>query len=228
MKIALAYAMETELSSLLDATAPKLSETVHGIPFYEIEPGIIAYAGGIGKVNAAMAAQLCIDRYSPDWVLNAGVAGSFRDLPIGTVVVAEDFLQHDVDTSAIGDPVGLVSTVNTLRFPTVSLPIRKFLEDQGIPHAAGTVATGDTFLVRGERANWIAHTFAPTLCEMEGGAIAQVCLRCDIPFSSLKSVSDRLCSENSPAEYFNFGEAMAHLNTIVLPVARFLRDSLEK
>lgn len=59
---------------------------------------------------------------------------------------------------------------------------------------------------------------------MEGGAIAQVCMRCGVPFSAVKSVSDRLCMENSPDEYFNFGEAMAHLNTLVLPLARFLRD----
>ena len=90
MKIALAYAMAGEIESLLTATGAKLLETVHGVPFYEIEKDIIAYAGGIGKVNAAMAAQLCIDRYQPDWMINAGVAGSFRDLPIGTVVLLQN------------------------------------------------------------------------------------------------------------------------------------------
>ena len=153
------------------------------------------------------------------------MAGSFRDLPIGTVVVAERFLQHDVDTSPIGDPVGLVSTVNTLHFPTAAPEkIAAFLEGQGVSCVTGDVATGDAFLVRGDRADWIARTFSPTLCEMEGGAIAQVCLRCGVPFSAVKSVSDRLCMENSPDEYFNFGEAMEHLNTLVLPLARFLRD----
>ena len=102
MKIALSYAMPGEIESLLAATGAKLLETVHGVPFYEIERDIIAYAGGVGKVNAAMAAQLCIDRCQPDWIVNAGVAGTFRDLPLGTVVVAERFLQHDVDTSPVG------------------------------------------------------------------------------------------------------------------------------
>ena len=83
MKIALSYAMPGEIESLLAATGAKLLETVHGVPFYEIERDIIAYAGGVGKVNAAMAAQLCIDRCQPDWIVNAGVAGSFHDLPIG-------------------------------------------------------------------------------------------------------------------------------------------------
>ena len=58
----------------------------------------------------------------------------------------------------------------------------------------------------------------------EGRAVAQVCLRNDVKFTALKSVSDRLCHENNADEFFNFGEAMAKLNTIVLPVARKLRD----
>ena len=225
MKIGLSYAMTTEIESILRATGAKELETVCGVPFYEIEEDIIAYAGGIGKVNAAMAAQLLIDRYRPDWILNAGVAGSFLDVPIGTILVADAFLQHDVDTSPIGDPVGYVSTVNTLRFPAVSEPVCRCLSALGIPHITGTVATGDAFMVRGERSDWIARTFSPTLCEMEGGAVAQVCLRNGVAFSAMKSVSDRLCSENSPAEYFSFAEAMERLNEAVLPVARMLRDA---
>lgn len=227
MTIGLAYAMDTELASLLAQVGEKPLETVSGVSFYEIEPGIIACAGGIGKVNAAMAAQLFLDRYHPDFLLNAGVAGSFRDLPIGTIVAADAFLQHDVDTSAVGDPVGLVSTVNTIRFPTACAPVCRCLDALGVAHRTGTVATGDAFMVRGERADWIARTFDPTLCEMEGGAIAQVCLRNGVPFAALKSVSDRLCSENSSQEYFHYGEAMAHLNTVVLLVARMLRDGKE-
>ena len=59
-----------------------------------------------------MSAQLFIDRFHPDWIVNAGVAGSFLDLPIGTIVLAKDFVQHDVDTTAMGDPIGMVSTVD--------------------------------------------------------------------------------------------------------------------
>jgi len=226
MKIGLSYAMNGEIESILETTGAKLLETVCGVPFYEIDENIIAYAGGIGKVNAAMSAQLFIDRYHPDWIINAGVAGSFRDLPIGTVVLAEKFLQHDVDTSAIGDPVGLVSTVNQLHFPTDDMElVSQLLKKQGIAFVTGAVATGDAFMVKGERSNWVANTFDPTLCEMEGGAVAQVCLRNDVKFTALKSVSDRLCMDNSTEEYFNFAEAMTKLNTIVLPFARALRES---
>ena len=226
MKIGLAYAMGAEMESILKNTDARLLETVCGVPIYEIEPGILAYAGGVGKVNAAMSAMLFIDRYHPDWIVNAGVAGSFLDLPIGTVVLADCFVQHDMDTSPIGDPVGFVSTVNMLDFPTSGLPLaQNILNRLGVAYVTGKVASGDAFMVKGDRADWVAKTFSPTLCEMEGGAIAQVCLRNDVKFTALKSVSDRLCRENNAQEYFNFGEAMAKLNTIVLPFARAMRES---
>ena len=49
-----------------------------------------------------------------------------------------------------------------------------------------------------------------------------MCLRSGVKFTALKSVSDRLCQDNNAGEYFNFGEAMAKLNTIVLPFAQEL------
>ena len=223
MQIGLAYAMSGEIESILKTTNAQLLETVSGVPVYEIEPGILAYAGGIGKVNAAMSAQLFIDRYHPDWIVNAGVAGSFLDLPIGTVVLADSFVQHDVDTSAIGDPVGLVSTVNRVEFPTDGLEqAEAILNRLGAAHRTGRVATGEVCMTKGARADWIAETFGAMLCEMEGGAVAQVCLRSGVKFTALKSVSDRLCQDNNAGEYFNFGEAMAKLNTIVLPFAQEL------
>ena len=224
MKIALSYAMAGEIESILPSGA-KPVETVAGVPFYAIDEDITACCGGIGKVNAAMATQLCIDRYHPDLIVNAGVAGSFRDLPIGTIVLAESLLQHDVDTSPIGDPVGLVSTVNRLEFPVARLSqAKQLLDGMGVSYVTGKVASGDAFMVKGDRADWVARTFSPTLCEMEGCAVAQVCLRNGVDFLALKSVSDRLCMENSPGEYFNFAQAMEQLNAVVLPLARALRD----
>ena len=226
MKIGLAYAMSGEIESILQSTNARLLETVCGVPFYEIEEGIIAYAGGVGKVNAAMSTQLFIDRYQPDWIINAGVAGSFLDIPIGTVVLADSFVQHDVDTTPMGDEIGLVSTVNRVNFPTDGVEqLTAILAGLGVSHLTGKIATGEVFMVKGPRTNWVAKTFSPTLCEMEGGAIAQVCLRNGVKFSALKSVSDRVCHENNAEEFFNFGEAMAKLNAIVLPAARALRDA---
>ena len=223
MKIGLAYALEGEIRSILHTTSARLLERVSGVAVYEIEPDLLAYVGGVGKVNAAMSAQLFIDRYRPDWIVNAGVAGSFLDLPIGTVVLASDFVQHDVDTTAVGDPIGLVSTVNTVTFPTWDPQrCREILAELGHPAESGRVASGDWFAVKGNRAAWIRDTFHPVLTEMEGGAIAQVCLRNGTRFVALKSVSDHLFSERQAEEYFDFGEALEALGRVVLPFAQRL------
>ena len=224
MKIALAYAMPEEIESLLAAAGARSLETVCGVAFYEIEPAALSAVIAFFVMNAAMSAQYFIDRYQPDWIVNAGVAGSFHDLPIGTVVLAEDFVQHDIDTSAVDGVLGLIPTLELTSLPT-DQPDRAgaILTGLGVAFERGRVATGDVFMVKGDRADAVAAAFTPTLCEMEGGAIAQVCRRNQVKFTALKSVSDRLCQDNSVDEYFNFAQAMARLNTVVLPFARALR-----
>ena len=215
MKIALQFAMPSEFHAMPGAKDMEPFETVSGVPFYQVEPDIIACAGGVSKVNAAMATQLLISLYQPDLVLNAGVAGCFEDMPIGSIVLAEGFLQHDVDTSALGDPVGLVSTVNRVQFPTSDLDrARAAMDRVGVPYRTGWVATGDWFAIDTPRAHWIADTFHPLLCDMEGCADAQVCLRNNVPFMSIKSVSDCLFEHHDFV--FNFPTAMRDLNRVVM------------
>lgn len=215
MKIGLQFAMPAEFHALPGARDLSPVETVSGVPFFEAAPGILACAGGVSKVNAAMATQLLISLYQPDLVLNAGVAGCFEDMPIGSIVLAEGFLQHDVDTSALGDPVGLVSTVNRVQFPTSDLDRAKAAMDRvGVPYRTGWVATGDWFATDTPRAHWIADTFHPLLCDMEGCADAQVCLRNGVPFMSVKSVSDCLFEHHDFV--FNFPTAMRDLNRVVM------------
>ena len=224
MKIALQFAMPAELHALPGARDLEPFETVSGVPFYQVAPDILACAGGVSKVNAAMSAEILCLRYGVDLILNAGVAGCAADLPTGSLVVASEFVQHDVDTTAVGDPIGLVSTVNQVVFPTWK-PERcvELLQSLGAAAITGRVATGDWFAVRGARAEWVRDTFSPLLVEMEGGAIAQVCLRNGVRFTALKSVSDHLFSENQAEEYFDFGQALEQLGGIVLPFAQALQ-----
>ena len=210
MLTGLLYAMKGEIESLLPPEAQP-ERTVAGVPFYRIREDVVACCGGVGKVNAAMATQLFIDLYHPGRIVNVGVAGCFENVPIGTLVLAEKFMQHDVDTTAIGDPIGLVSTVNRVEFPTAEPELARAAMDRtGLPYRVGSVATGEWFATECDRARWIADTFHPLLIEMEGGAAAQVCLRNDVPFLALKSVSD--CVLEHHDFYFNFPQAMKDLN----------------
>ena len=181
MKIGLQFAMPAELFALPGVKGMEPFETVSGVPFYEIAPNILACAGGVSKVNAAMAAEILCLKYGVDLILNAGVAGCATDLPIGSLVVASEFLQHDVDTTAVGDPIGLVSTVNLVHFPTwESEKCVELLADLGYTATTGRVATGDWFATKGSRAEWIRDTFDPLLVEMAGKygvSVAQLCIR---------------------------------------------------
>lgn len=215
MKIGLMYAMPGEIESLLAQEGTHLLQTVAGVSFYHIREDVIACCGGVGKVNAAMAAQLLITLYRPDVILNAGVAGCFEEVPIGTLVLAEGFVQHDVDTTGVGDPVGLVSTVKQITFPTSDFAAAKAAMDKvGLPYRTGLVATGDWFAVPCQRTQWIADTFHPLLCEMEGCAVAQVCMRNGVKCMAIKSVSDCLVVKHD--YYFNFPTAMKDLNRVVM------------
>ena len=225
MKIGLQFAMPAELFALPGVKGMEPFETVSGVPFYEIAPNILACAGGVSKVNAAMAAEILCLKYGVDLILNAGVAGCATDLPIGSLVVASEFLQHDVDTTAVGDPLGLVSTVNLVHFPTwESEKCVELLADLGYTATTGRVATGDWFATKGSRAEWIRDTFDPLLVEMEGCAIAQVCVRNGVKFVAVKSVSDHFFSENQAEEYFDFGQALENMGKVVLPLAKKLQE----
>ena len=83
------------------------------------------------------------------------------------------------------------------------------------------MATGDWFATDTPRSHWISDTFHPLLCEMEGGAVAQVCCRNGVPFLSLKSVSD--CVLEHHDFFFNFPEAIRELNAVAM---KFI-DNLE-
>ena len=215
MTIGMIYAMTLEIESLLTNENAQPLQTVAGVPFYRIRDNVIACAGGVGKVNAAMATQLMISLYQPDLILNAGVAGCFEHAEIGDLVLAEQFMQHDFDTSNIGDEEGFVSTVNCTYFPTSDFDRAKAAMDKvGLPYRTGLVATGDWFGVDCDRSRHIAEKFHPLLCEMEGCAIAQVCLRNGVKFMSLKSVSDCLFEHHD--FYFNFPTAMKDLNRVVV------------
>ena len=102
--------------------------------------------------------------------------------------------------------------------------MQAILKELGYDASIGRVATGDWFAIGCDRARTILERFSPTLVEMEGGAIAQVCLRNNVRFVSVKSVSDRLFSEKQADEYFDFGEALEKLGKIVLPLAKKLQE----
>ena len=79
-----------------------------GLDFYVGKYGsnsVVIVRSGIGKVNAAACAQVLIDHFAVDCIINVGVAGGiYNELKIGDIVISTDTVEHDMDVSALGDP----------------------------------------------------------------------------------------------------------------------------
>lgn len=168
-----------------------------GLDLRQLDRHTVLCVCGVGKVNAALAAQLLIDRFAIDELWNAGVSGSFREDPAGTLIAVSHCVQHDLDT--FGDPPGLVPGLALVHLPCAGAEdAAARLTAAGLPCRTGTAATGDWFGRDFGRAERIRDGFAADVCDMEAGAAAQVCLRAGVPFHCLKIVSDHLFH---PAQY---------------------------
>ena len=191
-----------------------------GLPLRQLGEDLLVCVSGVGKVNAALAAQFLMDRFPIRELWNAGVAGCFRPLAVGTLVCATACVQHDLDV--FGDPPGQVPVVER-----VFLPCARPEEDAarlaaaGLPCTTGVVASGDWFGRDLPRAHAIRDRFGALMCDMEAGAAAQVCLRNHVPFRCVKVVSDHL---DNPAQYQQY---QANLPGAVARLSRALELLLE-
>ena len=190
-------AMAPEVEGLVSALSEKKEQTFSGITFYcgvlEGKRVVIARCG-IGKVFAAICAQTMILNYAPRLIVNTGVGGAVAaGLSTGDVVIAESLVQHDMDTSAIGDPKGLVSGINVISFEAdkrageILLSAAKKL---GLFARLGRIATGDKFIASKEEKDRIVADFGADACEMEGCAVAQVAYVNSTPFAVVRAISD--------------------------------------
>ena len=197
MKIGIIGAMKIEVEKICSMAENVKKEKVGGIEFNVGElcgHQVIIAVCGVGKVFAAMCAQAMILNYSPDAIINTGVAGALAsELRVGDVAVAENVVQHDMDTSPIGDPVGLISGINMVQIPAdekISSSLKKTAADLGMTCLSGTIASGDQFIADKAKKAYIKNTFSAIACEMEGAAIGQVCYVNGTPFGILRSISD--------------------------------------
>lgn len=175
---------------------------------------------GPGKVNAALCAQSMILHFKPEWVLNLGVAGAGESsVSIGDMVIATAAVQHDMDTSPIGDPVGLVSKINLIEIPCDPALHKALVEAaatvEGMRVHEGIIATGDQFIHDGNVRSRINGLFHALAVEMEGAAVAQACYMHGVPCGVLRSISDQ-ADGHSEMDYPTFTRlAASHSQQVV-------------
>ncbi len=190
-------AMEPEVEAIIATLEEKESETVSGITFHTGRIGgkrIAVAKCGIGKVFAALCAQTMILKYAPDLLVNTGVGGALASgITTGDIVIASDLCQHDMDTSAIGDPKGLVSGINMIYFESDKRASEILLSAAGrlgLNARLGRIASGDKFIASKDDKDRIVSDFSADACEMEGCAIAQTAFVNGTPFAVVRAISD--------------------------------------
>ena len=228
MKLGIIGAMQIEIENLKPSIEKPRFETISGVDFISGEINgveVVAAVSGIGKVFAAICTEIMILHFGVDHVINIGVAGSLvKALKVLDVAVADSAVQHDMNTTALGDPAGLVSGINIVNFPAdekLKKAVCEVLDAKGIYHQTGVIASGDLFVDTDKQRQNIRMKFDAIAADMEGGSIAHTCYVNNVPFTLIRSISD---ADGSAMDYNTFaGKAAEQSISIVLDVIAKLK-----
>lgn len=148
---------------------------------------------GVGKVNAACAAQYAIDALKAEEIINIGYAGALnKNATVGEIVNIFKAVQYDFDLTQInGTEIGTLDECaeNYMRL----------CRDDGFPQKS--LATGDRFNDSETDFNLLTQTLKADVRDMEGAAIAQVCMHAHVNFYAYKVISDIAGSGSTTAQY---------------------------
>ncbi|GAA0601886.1 5'-methylthioadenosine/S-adenosylhomocysteine nucleosidase [Virgibacillus siamensis] len=215
MTIGIIGAMDEEIEMLKDHMTNRRESTVANCLFIEgklLGRNVVLLKSGIGKVNAAMAATIMHERFTPTHVINTGSAGGFADsLQVGDIVISSEVVHHDVDCTAFDYAYGQVPGMPAVYTPDKSLAAKTAgaMKDLGVRYTEGIIATGDSFMSDASRVASIKDRF-PTMIagEMEAAAIAQVCYQYGSPFVIIRALSD-IAGKDSSTSFDAFLETAA-------------------
>ena len=195
-------AMSAEVEALKAKIENAKTEKISGAEFVSgrlAGKDVVVAQCGIGKVFAAICAQTMILRYGATTLINTGVAGTLSEkIGILDFAISSGVVQHDMDTTAIGDAPGLISGINIVEIPAAKALCETVVStaiEQGNRAIAGIVASGDQFINNASRKAFIRNTFGAVCCEMEGAAIGHVCYVSGVDFVVIRCISDNASGE---------------------------------
>ena len=217
MKLGIIGAMQVEVEILLSCLKNKKETSVAGSAFYEgtlegLEVAIVQC--GVGKVNAAICAQILCDCFGVTHLVNTGIAGSLdAKLDIGDLLISKDAMYHDFDCVHFGYEMGKVPGMDVVAFPADAAMIQLASQAAEAVHpghvTVGRVASGDLFVAEKKAKDRIIATTQGMCTEMEGAAIAQTAYRNGVPFVILRAISDK-ADNSAEMDYPTFERIAAH------------------
>ena len=234
MKLGIIGAMDVEVALLKEKMENITAKDRAGSSYFEgtLEgaPAVVVQCG-VGKVNAALCAQILISEFGVTHLVNTGIAGSLcADLDIGDLVVSQDAIYHDFDISYWGRAIGEVPGMGVVAFPADEAMIAcafDAAESVNPGHTRiGRVASGDQFVCNKEKKEKIIADTSAQCTEMEGTAIAHAAYRNAVPFVILRAISDK-ADDSAEMDYPTF-EAIAarRCAEVTMAMARKLSQKL--
>ena len=203
MRMGIIGAMESEVANLIARMERVSYREKAGRRFAEgtlAGKEVVVVQSGIGKVAAAITAQILIDHFAVDALLNTGMAGGLDSrLAVKDLVIATAALQHDFDITAFGHARGFMygedDTKPTLFVADEALRAKAKIAAEAVLPAGskaidGIVASGDIFVDDSALKAQLRDGFGAAAAEMEGAAIAQAAVANGIPFVILRTISD--------------------------------------
>jgi len=229
MIIGIVAAMDKEVK-LIKESLPNYQKTViAGVKFYKAQVGenvAIVVRGGVGKANISHATSLLCNIYKPNVVINTGIAGCLDPLKTSDVLIGNVLAYHDVDAQGFGYALGQVPGMPKyyVSDSRVVNDIERALKSLNIKYYEGTILTGDSFITDRKMLNYIPNYNNDFYgIDMEGAAVAQICYLYQIPFASIRFISDSIDSPNQQAEYATFEDEAANRSaTICVDVIKHL------
>ena len=227
-KIGIICAMDVELDAIRRSMETPVHTEVSHMHFYEgfiHGQSVVAACSGIGKVCAATCAQTLVIHFQVDEILCGGIAGALVSMPHGSMAIADQLVQHDFDLASFGYHHGYLPTLGVKYIPTDVNIRRKMIQAAqtlGVTYQLGMIASGDRFIDSSALKQEILDRFPAIACEMEGGAIAQVCYMNQVPFCVIRCISDS--SDESAGDHSEINEKMASDGAAAL-ILEYLREA---
>ncbi len=200
MIIGIIGAMEEEVALLKEAMESKETVDYASMSFCSgslCGKQVVIVKSGIGKVNAGICAQILIDKFQADVLINTGIAGSLdAAIDIGDMVISTDLVEHDMDASIFGDPIGQIPRMDTFSFPADPGLVEKAKAanaeaNPDIKTFTGRIVSGDQFVSSSEVKDKLVSNFQAKCTEMEGAAIAHAAYLNKVSCVIIRAISDK-------------------------------------
>ena len=185
-------AMEEEVAALKSEMADAKVTEFASMTFYKgtlCGKDTVVVRSGIGKVNAAICAQILVDKFGVDTLINTGIAGSLdARIDIGDMVISTDAVHHDMANEKANPQIHTFT---------------------------GRVASGDQFISSGEVKARIVENFQALCTEMEGAGIAHAAYLNKVSYVIIRAISDK-ADNSATMDYPEFEkQAIAHSVALV-------------